>query len=154
MTKFLTYARNRTTMRFMGVLILSHFCPRCDKFCHNSLIHQSKCHISYRNGSFVMTNIHGLHLRMTYLMSMTYKLNVPKIRIHEFSKLGLAPNPPNPRKLQTGFYQIHNLWLWFPSRKFVYTNFQNWGYAPNPFNLRKLQTGIGKNIITHIVHDS
>jgi len=49
-----------------------------------------------------MTNIHGLHLRMTYLMSMTYKLNVPKIRIHEFSKLRLTPNPHNPRKLQTG----------------------------------------------------
>ena len=95
-------------MRFVRVCILSHFCPRCDKFCHNSLIHQSKCHISYRNGIFVMTNIHGLHLRMTYLMSMTYKLNVPKIRIHEFSKLGITPNPPNPRKLQTGFYQIHN----------------------------------------------
>jgi len=32
-----------------------------------------------------MTNIHGLHLRMTYLMSMTYKLNVPKI--------GASPKP-------------------------------------------------------------
>ena len=29
---------------------------RCDKFCHNSLIHQSKYHISYRNDIFVMTN--------------------------------------------------------------------------------------------------
>ena len=40
-TKFLAHARNRTTTRFLRVEILSHFCPRCDKFCHNSLIHQS-----------------------------------------------------------------------------------------------------------------
>ena len=54
-TKFSTHARNRTTMRFVTVGILSQFCPRCDKICHNSLIHQSNCHISYRNGVFVMT---------------------------------------------------------------------------------------------------
>ena len=54
-TKFLAHARNRTTTRFVEVWILSHFCPRCDKFCHNSLIHQSICHISYRNCYFVMT---------------------------------------------------------------------------------------------------
>ena len=53
---FLTHARNRTTTRFVKVGVLSQFCPRCDKFCHNSLIHQSICHISYRNGDFVMTN--------------------------------------------------------------------------------------------------
>ena len=57
MTKFLPHARNRTTTRFVRVEILSHFCPRCDKFCHNSLIHQSKCHISYRNSIFVMTKV-------------------------------------------------------------------------------------------------
>ena len=39
-TKFWVHARNRTTTRFVRVWILSHFCPRCDKFCHNSLIHQ------------------------------------------------------------------------------------------------------------------
>ena len=55
-TKFLTHARNRTTTRFVKVGVLSQFCPRCDKFCHNSLIHQSIYHISYRNGDFVMTN--------------------------------------------------------------------------------------------------
>ena len=55
-TKFLTQARNRTTTRFLRVEILSHFCPRCDKFCHNSLMYQSICHISYTFYHFVMTN--------------------------------------------------------------------------------------------------
>ena len=61
-TKFLACARNRTTTRFMRVDILSHFCPRCDKFCHNSLIHQSKCHISYRNDIFVPSLSHLIWL--------------------------------------------------------------------------------------------
>ena len=55
-TKFLAHARNRTTTRFVEVWILSHFCPQCDKICHNSLIHQSICHISYNTGIFVMAN--------------------------------------------------------------------------------------------------
>jgi len=78
-----------------------------------------------------MTNIHGLHLRMTYLMSMTYKLNVPKIRIHEFSKLGLAPNPPNPRKLQTGFYQIHHRAMVFVPKIRIH-EFSKLGLRPKP----------------------
>ena len=58
-----------------------HFCN--DKFCHNSLIHQSNCHISYRNGIFIMTNFVPSLSHLTGLMTNFYPQFVTSHRCYD-----------------------------------------------------------------------